>query len=129
MPVLLVNVVVIFFFFNDTATTEIYTLSLHDALPISKVSIALEAKERNLLKLLHDYPQTVQQAAENLSPALIANFAYDLAKEYNQFYHEHQILKEPDEPVRNFRLGLSAFVGQTIQSAMGMLGIEVPERM
>ncbi len=95
----------------------------------AKVSIALEAKERNLLKLLHDYPQTVQQAAENLSPALIANFAYDLAKEYNQFYHEHQILKEPDEPVRNFRLGLSAFVGQTIQSAMGMLGIEVPERM
>lgn len=95
----------------------------------AEVSIALEPQERNLLKLLHDYPQTVQQAAENLSPALIANFVYDLAKEYNQFYHEHQILKEPDEPVRNFRLSLSAFVGQTINSAMGLLGIEVPERM
>jgi len=93
--------------------------------PVAK----LNPKERSLIKLLHEYPETVSQAAENLSPAFIANFAYDLAKEYNQFYHEHQILKETDQTIRNFRLGLSDFVGQTINSAMGLLGIEVPERM
>jgi arginyl-tRNA synthetase len=92
-------------------------------------AIELEPKEKNLLKLLHDYPAIISQAAENLSPALIANFAYDLAKEYNQFYHEHQILKEADEQVRDFRLGLSEFVGNTIKSAAGLLGMEVPERM
>lgn len=95
----------------------------------ASVSMPIKPKEKNLLKLLHDFPQIVQQAAENLSPALIANFAYDLAKEYNQFYHEHQILKEPDQAIRNFRLCLSAWTGQTINSAMGLLGIEVPERM
>ena len=89
----------------------------------------LESKEKNLLKLLHDYPQTIQQAAENLSPALIANYTYELAKEFNQFYHEHQILKETDVSVRNFRLGLSEHVGNTIKSATGLLGIEVPDRM
>ncbi len=90
---------------------------------------ALEEKEKNLLKLLHDYRQTVQMAAENLSPAMVANYTYELAKEYNQFYHGHPMLKEPDENVRNFRLGLSGFVGNTIKSATGLLGIEVPDRM
>ncbi len=89
----------------------------------------LEEKERNLLKLLYEYPKSIQQAAQNLSPALIANFAYDLAKEYNQFYHELQILKEPDAAKRNFRLMLSGFVAATLKSATGLLGIDVPERM
>jgi len=89
----------------------------------------LEGKEKNLLKILYDYPQVIQQAAENLSPALVANYVFDLAKEYNQFYHEHQILKEPEISTRNFRIGLSEFIGNTIQSAMELLGIDVPERM
>ncbi|MEJ2595550.1 MAG: arginine--tRNA ligase [bacterium] len=89
----------------------------------------LEEKERNLVKLLYDYPKSIQQAAQSLSPALIANFAYDLAKEYNQFYHELQILREPDTATRNFRLMLSGFVAATLKSATGLLGIEVPERM
>ncbi|MCF6171223.1 MAG: arginine--tRNA ligase [Bacteroidales bacterium] len=88
-----------------------------------------EAKEKSLLRLLHEYPQAIQQAAETMSPALLANFVYVLAKEYNQFYHELPIIKEPDSCKRNFRLGLSAFVGNTIRSAMGLLGIDVPERM
>jgi len=89
----------------------------------------LEGKEKNLLKILYDFPQVIRQAAENLSPALVANYVFDLAKEYNQFYHEHQILKEPEISTRNFRIGLSEFIGNTIQSAMELLGIDVPERM
>ena len=89
----------------------------------------LGEKEKSLLRILHEYPQIIQQAAENLSPALIANFVYELAKEYNQFYHELPMLKEPETAKRNFRLGLSGFVGHTIKSAMGLLGVEVPERM
>jgi arginyl-tRNA synthetase len=88
-----------------------------------------ESKEKSLLRLLHEYPQIIQQSAEALSPAMTANYVYDLAKEFNQFYHELPILKETDNSKRNFRLGLSAFVGNTIQSAMALLGITVPERM
>lgn len=88
-----------------------------------------EPKEISILKLLHDYPEITQQAADNLSPALIANFAYELAKEYNQFYHEVVILKEVDENKRNFRIVLSEFTGNTIKSSMALLGIQVPERM
>ncbi len=89
----------------------------------------LDEKEKSLLRILHEYPQIIQQAAENLSPALIANFIYELAKEYNQFYHELPMLKESDTARRDFRLGLSGFVGHTIKSAMELLGVEVPERM
>jgi arginyl-tRNA synthetase len=89
----------------------------------------LESKEKDLIKILYDFPQTVEQAAENLSPALVANFVYELAKEYNQFYHEFPMLKETDETLRAFRLALSEFVANTIKTAMGLLGIKVPERM
>jgi arginyl-tRNA synthetase len=86
-------------------------------------------KERSLMHLLYDYPQIVQLAAENMSPAQVANYVYELAKEFNQFYHESPILKEEDMQIRSFRLDLSKFIGDVIKSAMGLLGIEVPERM
>jgi arginyl-tRNA synthetase len=86
-------------------------------------------KEKSLIKLLYDYPQIVDSAAQNFSPAMIANYAYDLAKEFNQFYQEITIFKETDEEKRDFRLALSEFTGNTIKSAMNLLGIEVPERM
>ncbi len=89
----------------------------------------IAAKEKSLIKLLYDFPQTVENAAQNFSPAMIANYAYDLAKEFNQFYQEITILKENDEEKRDFRLALSEFTGNTIKSAMNLLGIEVPERM
>jgi len=88
-----------------------------------------EVKEKSILKLLHEYPAIIQQSAEGYSPALIANFVYELAKEFNQFYHELPIWKETDTGKRNFRLGLSSFAGNVIQSSMGLLGIDVPERM
>ena len=76
-----------------------------------------------------DFPSVVAEAGCNYSPALIANYAYDLAKEYNQFYHDYSILREENEQKRNLRLLLSMTVGRTLKSAMSLLGIEMPERM
>ena len=86
-------------------------------------------KELELLKILRKYSLTVSEAAENYSPALIANYCYDLAKEYNQFYHDHSILGEKETTVRDFRLALSKITGETLLSGMWLLGIEMPERM
>ena len=88
-----------------------------------------EAKEKSLLKLLHDFPSVVAAAGDALSPAPIANFSFEIAKEYNQFYHDLTILKEEDEAKRNFRLALSDFTARTLRSAMHLLGIVLPDRM
>ena len=94
---------------------------------ISKV--APNDKETSLIQKLADFTIVVAEAGRNYSPALIANYVYDLAKEYNQFYHDCSILKEMEEPVRCFRLLLSATVADVIKRGMGLLGIEVPDRM
>jgi arginyl-tRNA synthetase len=86
-------------------------------------------KELGLLKILRKYTLTVSEAAESYSPALIANYCYELAKEYNQFYHDHSILGEKDKSVRDFRLALSKTTGETLLSGMWLLGVEMPERM
>ncbi len=91
--------------------------------------VSLEKKEKSLLRMLYDFPQVVQAAAEAYSPAQIANYSYELAKEFNQFYHDYSILKEENRAKRNFRLLLSRFTSQVLQSAMGLLGIRLPERM
>ncbi len=88
-----------------------------------------EEKEISLIKLLHDYPQVTLQAARNMSPALVANFCFELAKEYNQFYHEISILKELDTSKILFRISLSKQVANILKSAMALLGIKMPERM
>ncbi len=87
------------------------------------------AKESVLIQKVADFPSVVAEAGRNYSPALIANYAYDLAKEYNQFYHDYSILREEDAEKRNLRLLLSYVVGRTLKSAMSLLGIEMPERM
>ncbi len=89
----------------------------------------LDVRERSIIRLLNAYPATVAQAGEEYSPALIAGFAYDLAKEFNQFYQEVPVMKEEDAEIRAFRLVLSAQTGRVIASAMGLLGILVPEKM
>jgi len=89
----------------------------------------MESKEVSLIKLLYDFPETTQLAAKNMSPALIANFAYELAKEFNQYYHEISILKETDPDKKNFRVLLAEFVANTIRTSMALMGIQVPERM
>jgi arginyl-tRNA synthetase len=95
----------------------------------STPTIQMSQKERELIMLTTTFPSIVTQAAEQLSPALIANFVYDLAKEYNQFYHDHFILRETNEEVRRLRLQISQRVGICIKNAMGLLGIDVPSRM
>ncbi len=89
----------------------------------------LHEKEKELIKQLQSYPDTIQLAAENHSPALIANYTYDLVKEFNSFYQNVTILGTPDEVEKNFRVQLSKSVGDIIKSAFGLLGIQVPERM
>lgn len=94
-----------------------------------EVSMDLHEKEKELLKQIQLFPETVQLAAENYSPALIANYTYDLVKEFNSFYQQVSILGETDEQKKNFRVQLSQKVGEVIQSAFRLLGIDVPERM
>lgn len=86
-------------------------------------------KEIALIQTLADFPATVQEAGRTYSPALIANYTYELVKQYNQFYHDYSILREEDVAVRSLRLALCATVARTVGLAMGLLGISVPERM
>ena len=86
-------------------------------------------KEIALVQRLSDFPSVVSEAGRTYSPALIANYTYDLVKEYNQFYHDCSILREENEGVRSLRLALSDATARTVKTAMGLLGINVPERM
>jgi len=86
-------------------------------------------KEETLIQLLADYSNIVKEAGDMYNPACIANYIYDLVKEYNQFYHDYSILNDPDEEVKILRLILSANIAKIIQSGMSLLGIEAPERM
>lgn len=97
----------------------------------SKTMAAMELhlKEKELIKQIQLFPDTIQLAAENYSPALIANYTYDLVKEFNSFYQQVSILGEPNEEKRLLRVQLSKKVAEVIQDAFGLLGIKVPERM
>ena len=97
--------------------------------PIDSKNVKINEKEKYLIQLLAEFPSIVQQAGDEFSPALIANYVYDLAREFNQFYHDYSILHEADEAVRNSRLILSETTAKVIKSGMELLGIEVPERM
>jgi len=94
-----------------------------------KPETQLHAKEKDLLKAILCYPDVIQEAAADCSPALIANYTYDLVKEYNQFYQQVPIFGAQSEQDKAFRIGLSSMVGRVISSAMLLLGITVPERM
>lgn len=91
--------------------------------------IELKEKEVSLIQALAAFPAVVAQAGKEYSPSLIANYTYDLVKEYNQFYHDFSILKEENSDLKNMRLVLSANVAKVIKSAMSLLGIKVPEKM
>lgn len=89
----------------------------------------LSEKELYLIRILTAFPGIVAEAAETFSPSVIANYIYDLSKEFNQFYHDYYIMKEPNETLRSFRLALSAITGKVIKNGMDLMGIDVPERM
>lgn len=92
-------------------------------------SAPLSEKEKGLVQLLTDFANVVKQAGDEYNISLIANYVYDLAKEYNQFYHDFPILREENPALRDFRLMLSKNIATTIKRGMSLLGIEVPERM
>ncbi|MBP1677756.1 MAG: arginyl-tRNA synthetase [Bacteroidetes bacterium] len=96
---------------------------------IVDMQLEISEKESYLIQLLSEFPTVVKQAGEEFSPALIANYEYELVKEYNQFYHDFSILKEENEGLKQFRLVLSDSVAKVVKSGMQLLGIEVPERM
>ncbi|MBO5838111.1 MAG: arginine--tRNA ligase [Bacteroidales bacterium] len=98
-------------------------------MPSSDEKVEFNSKEKEVLNCLFSFPSVVRQAGETYSPSLIANFAFDLAKNFNAFYQDTPILRENDEAKRNMRLRLSYFTGATIKTAMHLLGIDVPERM
>ena len=90
---------------------------------------SISEKECSIIKMMNEFPAVVRQAGTDYSPSGIANYAYELAKEYNQFYHDFSILREEDEAAKTFRVLLTRNVGKVIKTAMNLLGIEVPERM
>ena len=99
------------------------------ALPNTFAGLTISTKEQELIAKVAEYADIVEEAARTYSPAVIANYVYDLVKEYNQFYHEFSILKEENEELRAFRLALSEVVARTIAAGFSLLGIEMPERM
>jgi len=99
------------------------------ALPATFAGLTISIKEQELIAKVAEYADIVEEAARTYSPAVIANYVYDLVKEYNQFYHEFSILKEENEELRAFRLALSEVVARTIAAGFSLLGIEMPERM
>lgn len=100
-----------------------------DYVHIDTTAVTPNDKEVDLIQHLADFPATVAEAGRLFSPAIIANYVYDLVKEYNQYYHDYSILREENEAVRAFRLMLSANTAKVVKTGMGLLGIEVPDRM
>ncbi len=97
-----------------------------DVLP---AGIELSEKEEGLIQMVADFAAVVKQAGDDYSPSIIANYVYDLVKEYNQFYHDFSILREENADVKLFRLALSVNIAKVVRLGMGLLGIEVPDRM
>jgi arginyl-tRNA synthetase len=102
---------------------------LNIAIPSEIGIVELSEKEEGLVQLIAEFPQVIAQAAEEYNVSLVANYVYDLVKEYNQFYHDFSILREENEQLKAFRLMLSKNVALTIKKGMLLLGIDVPERM
>lgn len=100
-----------------------------DYAQISLSDIFLEKREKELIQSIYDFPQVVESAGTNMSPALIANYAFDLAKDFNRFYQETPIFKETDDTKRILRLQISELTALVIKNAMALLGIKVPEKM
>lgn len=99
------------------------------AIPDFDAPAAIHPKEKDLIKLLAAFPAIIQEAARGYSPAVIANYTYDVAKTFNQFYDACDVLKEADANLKNFRIALCMMVARTIRESMRLLGIEVPEKM
>ena len=100
-----------------------------NSINLNPLPAQINNKEIVLLRTIHDFPVVVDDAAKELSPAVIANYIYELCKDFNQFYHEHSVLNEPDKTISDFRLKLSQLTATTIKNGMALLGIDVPDKM
>jgi len=100
-----------------------------EGIPKSIGDIQMNVKEVSLIRMMHEYPEIINEASRNLNPSLVANFLYDLAKEFNQFYHDYSILSADNQEQVGLRLLIVEAIGQIVESGMNLLGIEVPERM
>ena len=116
---------------NRSEAVKWYRKAAEQGIALAELNkdIELKEKEVSLIQALAAFPAVFAQAGKEYSPSLIANYTYDLVKEYNQFYHEFSILREEDEAKKVFRLVLSQNVAKVIRLGMGLLGIEMPERM
>jgi arginyl-tRNA synthetase len=92
-------------------------------------NLKLNSKELEVLKYISNFPDVLDQSAKELSPYLLANYLYTLVKSYNSFYQDHPIITEKEDALRNFRIQMSKLVAEIIEKGMGILGIEMPERM
>jgi arginyl-tRNA synthetase len=104
-------------------------VDFNTSVTLSETEVSLEPKEKELIKQLEVFPDVIQQAAANHSPALVANYTYDLVKEFNSFYQNVSILGADNQNEKVFRVQLAQSIANTIKNAFGLLGIEVPERM
>jgi arginyl-tRNA synthetase len=98
-------------------------------LPASVPAVSLQTPEKRVLRKLHAWPQVLQQASREYNPALIAHYCIELARDFNAFYQDNPIVRESDVALRGFRLHLVKTTGKVLNDALGLLGIEVPERM
>jgi arginyl-tRNA synthetase len=101
----------------------------HNAEVLIPKSVEITNNEQEIIKQLMEFPSTIQEAAANYSPALMANYVYELVKEYNTYYQNTAILTAESEELINFRLGLSVKVGEVIKTTMSLLAVNVPDRM
>jgi arginyl-tRNA synthetase len=90
---------------------------------------AFNPMEIELIKNIHAFPETIEESGREMSPAVLANYVYEVAKSFNHFYHECSILKEPDQQTRMMRIQLCKLTAHVIKTAFGLLGIAVPEKM
>ncbi len=101
-----------------------------DSIPeAATMEVLINKKEKGIVIALSKFPAIVSEAGENLSPALIANYCYELSRDFNQFYHDYSILNESDKKVRDLRILITALTGKILEKGMWLLGIEMPERM
>jgi arginyl-tRNA synthetase len=108
--------------------TDLSPLTPHPS-PLKTDPSPLTPKEIELIQKMNEFGAAVEQAGKDYSPSGIANYCYELTKVFNQFYHDYSILNEPDEQKKTIRLVIARNVAKIIKSGMGLLGIEVPERM
>ena len=122
-------VILVHLFSTPTRVSKVYSAKRRVSRLSNPESTTLSEKELALIQRLVDYPAAVRQAGDEFSPAVIANYAYALACDFNSFYHDHSILNEANANKRALRLMLAQTVAKVIKSAMALLGIEVPNRM